>query len=442
MRTPLAALAVGIAAALSPAHPAARAAVQDASTPEEIALTVGADGRSVVREVRSAQLAAGRSSLRVFDIAPQLLPETVTLRALSQSELVRLAEQAAWFEVLDVAKALENLAGRPVELLRFHESTVERLEGRLLFPPVVGSPTGERRLPLYLEQGDGQIRLLDDAEIVLDALPSGDWNRMRLDWRVDCERADRYRFELLYATRGLAWRCDWLLRASAEHERGDLSVVASISNGCGHAFRGARLAVQDGTTLHPVAEGATLARAATLQVVLAQLRDAPLTRTPTFALPRHDAPADALAAAIASSPLRERFDFASDAAARIGRALPGGAAQAIVLDTKNRPWLGASSDVAATDGTALPSFFGAPLVGVRGVAHVQAHEGPGRVRWQVKLESTRAEPLDVEVAVPLEEDERLLEPAGPHRRSASHTFVRSRVSSASPTTVTVVVSRS
>ncbi|MBL8843752.1 MAG: hypothetical protein JNL90_19680 [Planctomycetes bacterium] len=442
MRTPLAALAVVIAAALLEAGPAARAAAQDASTPEEVALTVGADGRSVVREVRSAQLAAGRSSLRVLDVAPQLLPETVSLRALSQPELLRLAEQAAWFEVLDVAKALEHLAGRPVELLRFHESTVEKLEGRLLFPPVVGSPTGERRLPLYLEQGDGQIRLLDDAEVVLDALPSGDWNRMRLDWRVDCERADRYRFELLYATRGLAWRCDWLLRASVEHERGDLSVVASITNGCGQAFRGARLAVQDGTTLHPVADGATLARESTLQVVLAQLRDAPLTRTPTFALPRPDAPAEALAAAAAPAPLRERFDFASDAAARIGRALPGGAAQAIVLDAKNRPWLGASGDVAATRGTALPSFFGAPVVGVRGVAQLQAREAPGRARWQVTLESTRSEPLDVEVAVPLDEEERLLEPAGPYRRSASHAFVRTRVSGASPTTVTVVVSRS
>ncbi len=425
-------LAVRLAIAFAGASLLAHA--QDASTPEEVALTVGRDGRSIVREVRSAQLAGGRSSLRVLDVAPRLLPETVTLRALSQPDLVRLSEQTAWFEVLNVEKALESLAGRPVELLRFHEATVERLEGRLLFPPVVGSPAGELKLPLYLEQIDGQIRLFDEAEIVLDALPSGDWNRMRLDWRLDCDRADRYRFELLYATRGLSWSCDWQLRANAEGSSGDLSVVVSVVNQSGVAFKGARLAVQDETMLHPVADVATLAREATLQVVLAQLRDAALTTTPTYVVPGIDGPSD-------STPVVRRFDFAADSAARIGRALPAGNAQTIVLDARNRPWLSPTTAVAATLGDALPSFFGEPIAGIRGRCN-QESTGPHSMSYRVVLTSTRADTLDVDVAIPLATNERIVEPAMPQRRSADHAFVRTRVGSAAPSTVTIVVDRS
>src|SRR5262245_14599250 len=91
--------------------PGSEARAQDASAPEEIELTVGADGLTAVREVRSAQIVAGESSLRVLDVAPQLLPESLALRALSNPELLELKQQTAWFEVLDGAKALERLGG-------------------------------------------------------------------------------------------------------------------------------------------------------------------------------------------------------------------------------------------------------------------------------------------------------------------------------------------
>lgn len=384
------------------------AALQDASTPEEIAVTVGRDGLATVREVRSAQLAAGRSALRVLDVAPRLLPETVTLRALQQPELVRLEEQSAWFEVLSVEKALESLSGRSVELLRFHESEVEKLKGRLLFPPIVGSPSGELRLPLYLEQIDGQVRLLDDAEIVLDALPSGDWNRMRLDWRLDCQRADRYRFELLYATRGLAWHADWQLRVTGESPVGDLAVMVTLENHCGMALRGARLSVQDAEQLHPVAEAASIAREGSLQTTLASLRDVRLASAPTWVVPRAlpgmTEPVEGDPAAVV-----RRFDLATDAAGRIGRALPAGTVRTVVLDAKNRPWSSSARAVAATRGDTLPPFFGEPVPGLRGTAARQNGSGVDEV-WNVFVTSTRAEPTDVDVALPLAEHERLVVP--------------------------------
>jgi hypothetical protein len=236
-------LAASSIAALSPTS--GRAAAQDASAPEEVAITVGAGGASLVREVRSAQLVAGENRLRVFDVSPQIRPETAMLRALTAADALDLLEQSAWFEVLDVPRVLERLAGRPVDLLRFHESGVEELRGRLLFPPRVPGPHGDVPLPLYLEQDDGRIRLLDGAEIEIDALPPGDWNRLRLDWRVACRRPDRYRFELLYVSSGLQWRADHRLRIAADGTTCDFSSVATVENRTGKAWSGVKLSVAE-----------------------------------------------------------------------------------------------------------------------------------------------------------------------------------------------------
>ena len=413
----------------------ALAGLAQESTPEELAVTVGRDGLAIVREVRSAQLGAGRSSLRILDVAPRLLPETVSMRALNQPELVRLEEQSAWFEVLSVERALENLSGRPVELKRFHESGVEELNGRLLFPPVVGSPTGEMHLPLYLEQFDGQIRLLDDAEIVLDALPSGDWNRMRLDWRLECQRADRYRFELLYATRGLSWSADWQLRVNSEATAGDLSVVVTIDNRSGMALRAARLSVQEEGVLHAIADAATIAREGALQSVIATVRNAALAATPTYVVPRF---AVAGAAAGDAATVVRRFDLATDTAGRIGRALPSGQARTIVLDSRNRPWLSPVRAVAATRGDTLPPFFGEPITGLRGSAVRQAG-GPDEV-WQAFVTNHRAEPAELDIAIPLAEHERLVVPQdSASGRVAGWGLARLHVAGRSTATLTLTV---
>src|SRR5262249_14281465 len=133
-------------------------AMQDASAPEDVALTIGADGVAAVREVRSAQLVAGDNRLRSYDVSPKILAETVAARALASPDMLELREQSIWFEILDPERALEKLGGRPAVLFRWHESVQEKLEGHLLFPPVVPGPKGDVRIPIYLEQNDGKIR--------------------------------------------------------------------------------------------------------------------------------------------------------------------------------------------------------------------------------------------------------------------------------------------
>ncbi len=386
-------------------HEQSVALAQDASAPEEVEITVGADGTSVVREVRSAQLVAGESSLRVFDVSPQLLPETIALRALSSPELLELKQQTAWFEVLDPARALERLAGRPASLVRYHESGIERIEGRLLFPPVVPGPNGDVTLPLYVEEPQGKIRLLEGAELELDALPPGDWNRFRLDWRIGCRRADRYRLELVYLTRGLAWRADYLLRVAADLATADFSALATIENSLGVAWRGARIAVAEAdevvpwrrraeaaerqsALMHPVVEGAALEAHGASQFSLAQARDLKVRVVPSLLVER--------AAAGERVPIVRRFDLEDGAARGLVRALPAGTARVVLLDAKNRPFLAATHPFAATAADEVVSFFGDAIPGLTASFAVQSAD---RVvaRGAVKLWNERDLKVDVEV---------------------------------------------
>jgi|SoiMethySBSTD1v2_1073268.scaffolds.fasta_scaffold128779_2 hypothetical protein len=399
--------AAAIAAGLVP-FPHLRA--QDASAPEEIEITVGADGTSVVREVRSAQIVAGESKLRLFDVSPRLLPETVAMRALSGPDLVELQQQTAWFEVLDVARALEKLGERPIKLFRYHPSDIEKLEGRLLFPPRVPGPDGPVALPLYLEQNDGKIRLLDGAEIELDALPPGDWNRFRLDWRIACRRADRYRFELVYLTRGLSWRADYLLRVAPDAATGDLSAVATIQNETGVSWRGARIALAEpeqllpwnrrvdpaersSGLLHPAADSATLDRASATQLSLGQARDVKLRASTAFVVDLSQ-PGERL-------PVLRRFELADLGARGFARALPAGMARVVFVDGKNRPFVAARPFAGSAVDDPI-SFLADPVPGVVASSAITLFPSPQRTtQVAVRFASERDDAVEIETICPL-----------------------------------------
>jgi hypothetical protein len=396
-----------VAFALACGNAQARAP-QDASAPEDVALTIRADGTAAVREVRSAQLVAGENRVRIYDVSPRIAPETVTLRSLATPDLLELREQAVWFEVLDPERALERLAGRPVALFRWHDGVQEKLEGRLLFPPVVPGPKGEVRLPLYLEQSDGKIRLLDTAEVELDSLPPGDWNRTRVDWRVACKRPDRYRFELTYMTAGLSWRADASLRASAGGDTADVAVVATIKNDTGLAWRQARVGFveadgfvadarrPDGerasALFHGFDDPVAIEPRRSVQVVLASAHDVPLVVAPTLFV-RRDAPNGAV-------PVVRRFDVVNAPGKGLGRALPAATGRVLLVDPKNRPVPCGESELAGAGVNDVLSFVGPVEPGL--AAHVQTAADEKRRMLTIDVANDRAEACTVDVLVALD----------------------------------------
>ena len=393
-------------------------AMQDASAPEDVALTIGADGVAAVREVRSAQLVAGDNKVRIYDVSPKILPETVAARSLASPDLLELREQSIWFEILDPERALEKLGGRPAVLFRWHEAKEEKLEGHLLFPPVVPGPKGDVRIPIYLEQNDGKIRLIDSGEVELDSMPAGDWNRTRVDWRVACKRPDRYRIELDYLTVGLSWHADASLRLAPNGETGDVAFVASIRNDTGIAWKGARVGFSSGEgpvgeAHRPDAERAsaawfafddpvTLEARRSAQVVLASAHDLKVTSAATIILPRESHSG--------SVAVQKRYDVANAAGSGLGRSLPAATGRALMVDSKNRPVPFGACELPASAVGEVISFLGPVEPGL--VAHVQIVDGGGgkaKRSCAVDLWSERTGNATVELLIPLEPAEKVVD---------------------------------
>lgn len=391
-------------------------AMQDASAPEDVALTIGADGVAAVREVRTAQLVAGDNRLRIYDVSPKIQAETVAARSLASPDLLELRDQSIWFEILDPERALEKLGGRPAVLFRWHESVQERLEGHLLFPPVVPGPKGDVHLPIYLEQNDGKIRLIDSGEVELDSMPAGDWNRTRVDWRVACKRPDRYRIELTYMTGGLSWHADASLRVAPGGETGDVAFVASIRNDTGIAWKGARVGFCSGEVAvadshRPEADRAsanyfgfddpiTLEARRSAQVVLASAHDLPVAAAATVIIPRESSST--------SVPIFRRFDVANAAGSGLGKALPAATGRALVVDAKNRPVPFPARELPASAVGEVISFQGPIEPGLSArVRVIEASGEKSKRSCTVDLWSERAGNATVEILVPLEPSEKI-----------------------------------
>ena len=322
----------------------AAVAGQEVSPPESIQLTVPlleALGRHetrtascLVREVRSVRLVEGENHLQVFDFCPQIEPDSAFVRSLTAPGHLSLLEQSFWFEVLDQTRLLELLRSQTVDLRLEHEYGHELLSGRLLLGPVTPGPDGEQRVPTYLETTDGVIRPIDGAQLLLDTVPAGDWNRARLDWVLLAERAGRDRLELSYRSTGLAAKVRYIARI--DQARGRLGLLCSITldNETGVSFANARIQLRSPRSvgrareepslderaaahLYPLTRTISLEARRDRQVSLAHARDLAIT-------PYLGVFPDEAKGAHAEFAVRHCFDVVNSTASGLGVPLPAG----------------------------------------------------------------------------------------------------------------------
>ena len=388
---------------------------QTVSPPEELFLTVEPGGTALVREVRSAQLVEGSNNLQAYETSPRLIPSSVHLRSLNHPQALRLLQQSLWFEVLDEERLLELLVGQEVDLLLERALRTEQIEGRLLLPPWASSPQGERRVPLFIETLEGDIRVVEGGELTLDTLPEGKWNRVRLDWELETTTAGRHRLELCYRTEGIGLEIAYTLRLNEEGDRADLLGMASLRNDTGHTFAEARLqfSLPDATprghwdekggvtrALYPVRDPVRLEARRTKEVSLVHALGVTVRRRYSVFPERHPA---GRANRDGLIPVRRCYDLDTRSELGFPPALPPGQVETYRLDAERRVLREAASHL---DGTVLGetlSFAGAPLPGVvvaRFTTRGSDDSGPNR-SVQLRFHNERREAVAVQILEPL-----------------------------------------
>lgn len=221
-------------------------------------------GYAVVRQTRSIELAAGRSTVRFTDVAALIDATTVAFASLDDPAGTRVLEQNFEFDLVNNQRLLERFLDRDVSVEFTTGSTAASDSGVLL------SSSGG----FVLKKPDGSLRLLTNyTRIALPSLPDGLLTRPTLIWHLEALRAGSQRCRVSYQTGGITWWADYnvIFTEGASANEGVLDVGAwvSILNQSGASYRDARLKLVAGTVNRVRPEEARPSRWATRELALA-----------------------------------------------------------------------------------------------------------------------------------------------------------------------------
>ncbi len=198
---------------------------------ESVAITVYNQNFGLVREIRNLELARGRIALEFGDVAANIQPETVHMRALGRGTPVVVLEQNYQYDLLSPQKLLEKYVGRTVKVYRWNEK-----EGR---DEVVEAEVLAVNQGTILRIGD-EITFNYPGRLSFPEVPENLIARPTLVWLLD-SRADRQRVEVSYLTHNLNWKADYVMVVGEDDRRADITGWVTLTNQSGARYENAQL---------------------------------------------------------------------------------------------------------------------------------------------------------------------------------------------------------
>jgi hypothetical protein len=213
---------------------AGRVAAQD----RDLAVTVYSNGPGLIRDMRTMELAKGRSSLSLSRIASQIDPTSVRVRSLTAPDRVAVLEQRFHHDAITGEGILARYLNQEVELTV--EGSDIPVKGRLLH--VGGDVT------LMREEGRIDIIRRDTIRrFSVPALPDGLTPEPTLAWLVDnTGSAGMHRLETAYLTQGMAWHAEYAAVIGENDQSMLFSGWASIDNRSGMTYDNATVTLVAG----------------------------------------------------------------------------------------------------------------------------------------------------------------------------------------------------
>lgn len=199
-----------------------------------VAVTVYNDGRGLVREERTLDLAAGLNEIRFMDVAEQIQAPTVRVAPLEGLPF-NVIEQNYEYDLLTPQKLLEKFVGQTVTLVQQkvqNNSTVEEsFDAKLL------STNGGN----VWEIGGKIVVNPAYQRVVFPQVPANLIAKPTLVWQIGAGQAGRRRIETSYLTNGMRWNADYVLSLDAAEEKAGLQGWVTVQNNSGATFTDAKL---------------------------------------------------------------------------------------------------------------------------------------------------------------------------------------------------------
>jgi len=224
----------GSRVALGDAKPAAAVAhgVSTAEDRKQVSITVYNQNFGLVREVRELpKLGSGKVELEFRDVAANIQPETVHIKALGAGGALNVLEQNYRYDLLTPQTLLEKYVGKKVRAYRYHEKTgtEDVVDAELL------STADNPVLRI-----NGEITFGYPARLAFPEVPDNLIARPTLVWLVD-SAAPKQTVEVTYLTQNLNWSADYVLVVDDAEKKGDLSGWVTLVNQSGASYENAEL---------------------------------------------------------------------------------------------------------------------------------------------------------------------------------------------------------
>ncbi len=199
----------------------------------DVAITVLNQNLAVVRETRRVRLAEGRQQIRFIGVSDKIVPESIRVKTSEGAEPVVFEEQNYDANLLTPARVAELAVGVRVRAFETNPVTgvEERLEGILL----------NEQSDFLIQTEEGVRELHPDARIEMDTLPDGLTARPVLSWIAAAPTDGEFNIEVIYLTRGISWRADYVVDIDQQRRLAKVHAWATIDNTTALSLQGATL---------------------------------------------------------------------------------------------------------------------------------------------------------------------------------------------------------
>jgi hypothetical protein len=206
-------------------------AAEEASAQGDVAVTIYNNDLALVQDVRTLDIAAGRSRIEFPDVSSRIRPETLSFVANGAA----IAEQNFDYDLLSPTSLMEKAIGQTITLVRTN--------------PATGAETRERATVLstaggvVVKVGDHIEVLRDDGlpvRAIFDRVPPNLRARPTLSVTVQSDRAGSRPASIRYLTPGLGWTADYVALYDETKGSIDMQGWVTLTNQTGTSFLNAR----------------------------------------------------------------------------------------------------------------------------------------------------------------------------------------------------------
>lgn len=196
-------------------------------------VTVYNSNVGLVKDLRHVNVKKGIQELRFMDVAAQVLPATVNIKAVGDASSLTVLEQNYEYDLLSPKKLMDKYVGKTVKLYSKnpYSDREEVVEATIL--------SNNEGVPVF--RIGNEITFSHPGRIIFPEIPENLISKPTLLWLLDSKNTGSQNIETLYMTNGINWQADYVLLLNGQDSAADLSGWVTINNKSGVQYRNAGL---------------------------------------------------------------------------------------------------------------------------------------------------------------------------------------------------------